>query len=287
MRRLDVRAEWLLIRLVVIATMLQFSGGLAAADDAKKEPTTTAASQSAAEAGHDVHPLAVLRDDFNGKFALNWNIVREDKDHISLTKDPGHLTITTQRGTIHGDVDNDALSQGIRAKNIFLLPNVLSESSDFSITLAVRNFEPKTFWHQVGLLCYDDDANYVKWSCEYSQAKPGTTNVVMVRQTEKVPEHDLIVELPNPKQFWLRITRRETDYECAYSADGREFKVAGSRGWGKHPPKFVGFLAKNGGNPQAPELDVSIDSFELRSPPSAAKAAGEAEVKDAGSQNDK
>ena len=172
-------------------------------------------------------------------------------------------------------MEHDDFSQGIRAKNIFLLPNLLSESSDFSITLAVRNFEPTTFWHQVGLLCYDDDANYVKWSCEYSQAKPGTTNVVMVRQTEKVPEHDLIVELPNPKQFWLRITRRETDYECAYSTDGREFKVAGSRGWGKRPPKYVGFLAKNGGNPDAGEIDVSIDSFELRSPPGASSTTRE------------
>jgi regulation of enolase protein 1 (concanavalin A-like superfamily) len=275
MKSFEFFVQRLLLGSLVISITLGTGSGIAANDDDQTEPPAVGAST--AEAGHDPHPAALLRDDFKDKFALNWNIVREDKEHISLTKDPGHLIITTQRGTIHGDVEHDDFSQGIRAKNIFLIPNVLSESSNFSITLAVRNFEPKTFWHQVGLLCYDDDANYVKWSCEYSQAKPGTTNVVMVRQTEKVPEHDLIVELPNPKQFWLRITRRETDYECAYSTDGREFKVVGSRGWGKRPPKYVGFLAKNGGNPDAGEIDVSIDSFELRSPPSASSTTREGE----------
>ncbi len=231
-----------------------------------------AARLSAADDDHTDRPpgrpIALLRDDFNGKFALNWKIVREEKDHISLTKDPGHLTITTQRGTIHGDVDHDALSQGIRAKNIFLIPNALSEAGDFSITLAVRKFEPTTYFHQVGLLCYDDDENYVKWSFEYSWAKPDTTNFVMVRQTDKVPEHDLVTELKNPVKFWLRITRRGTDYECAYSTDGDKFNVVGSHSWGKAPPKYVGFVAKNGGNPDASEIDVSIDSFEFRSPPS-------------------
>jgi hypothetical protein len=226
-----------------------------------------------AAAGDQIHPVAVLRDDFNGKFALRWKIIREDQGHISLTKDPGHLTITTQRGTIHGDVEHDALSEGIRAKNIFLIRNPLAESSDFSITLAVSKFEPTTFFQQVGLICYDDDENYVKWGFEYSWAKPDTTNFVMVRQTDKVPDHDLVTELKNPGRFWLRVSRSWTDYECAFSTDGHEFTVAGSRPWGKHPPKYIGFLAKNGGNPQAGEIDVSIDSFELRSPPIAAESA--------------
>ncbi len=237
--------------------------------DERSQPTV-AVGQATADPGHAVRPVAVLRDDFNGKFALNWKIVREDKDHISLTKDPGHLTIITQRGTIHGDVEHDAQSEGIRAKNIFLIRNPVSETSDFSVTLAVGKFEPTTYYQQVGLLCYDDDANYVKWSFEYSWAKPDTTNFVMVRQTDKVPEHDLVTELKNPGRFWLRVTRRGTDYECAYSTDGDKFTVAGSRPWGKRPPKYVGFVAKNGGNPQAGEIDVSIDSFEVRSPPTAA-----------------
>jgi regulation of enolase protein 1 (concanavalin A-like superfamily) len=274
MKRLGFRMVQILLG---FDAMLCGGAVLAAADDVKDPPPAAAAGLATAQSEQDAHPVAVLRDDFNGKFALRWKIIREDQGHVSLTKDPGHLTITMQRGTIHGDVDHDTLSEGIRAKNIFLIRSPLAESSDFSITLAVSKFEPTTFFQQVGLICYDDDENYVKWSFEYSWAKPDTTNFVMVRQTDKVPEHDLVTELKILGRFWLRVTRHETDYECAYSTDGRSFTVAGSRPWGKHPPKYVGFLAKNGGNPQAGEIDVSIDSFELRSPPIGAGAAGEAD----------
>jgi len=76
-----------------------------------------------------------------------------------------------------------------------------------------------------------------------------------------------LAEPANPGRFWMRVTRRGNEYERAYSADGRSFKVAGARPWGKKPPKYLGFLAKNGGNPEASEIDVCINSFELRSPP--------------------
>jgi regulation of enolase protein 1 (concanavalin A-like superfamily) len=155
-------------------------------------------------------------------------------------------------------------SRGIPAKNIFLIRNPLADTTDFSITLAVTKFDPTTFFQQVCLLCYDDDDNYVKWSYEYSWAKP-VTNFVMVRETEMVPKHDLVVELPAPERLWMRITKRGNEYECAYSTDGKDFTIAGSRPWGKQPPKYLGFMAKNGGNPAADEIDVCIDSFVLSS----------------------
>ena len=187
--------------------------------------------------------IALLRDDFHGKFALNWEIVRPDKEHFSLTKNPGKLTITTQRGSIHGDQDHDPQSQGIRAKNIFLVRNPVAENREFSITLAVSKFQPTTYYQQVGLICYDDDENYVKWSYEYSWMKANTVNFVMVRETDMQPEHDLVVELPNPGRFWMRITKRGDEYECTYSTDGRNFKVR-DRPWGKRPPKYLGFFGQ-------------------------------------------
>jgi RNA polymerase sigma factor (sigma-70 family) len=51
-------------------------------------------------------------DGFDGQLGLNWQAVRPDSSHVSLTRHPGRLTITTQRGSIHGpsllalDVDN-------------------------------------------------------------------------------------------------------------------------------------------------------------------------------------
>ena len=205
----------------------------------------------------------VLRDDFSGKYSLPWEIIREDKTHLSLTANPDRLTITTQRGAIHGDSDHDQQSEGIRTKNIFLIPSSVV-GGDFSITLAVTKFNPTIHYQQVALICYDDDDNYVKWTYEQSWRKPGTQCFTLVRETEMVPQHDLIVELPNPARLWLRITKRGKQYECAYSTDGRDFTVAGSREWGKCTPKYLGFLAKNGGNPAADEIDVCIDSFELR-----------------------
>jgi hypothetical protein len=238
-----------------LATALQVC---AAAEPEKAEP---AAAPDAAK------KTVVVRDDFSGKYGLEWKIIREDPSHLSLTSNPDRLTITTQRGAIHGDSDHDQLSGGIRTKNIFLIPAALAEGPDFSVTLAVTKFKPTIYFQQVALICYDDDDNYLKWTYEESWRKPDTQCFTLVRETDMVPEHDLIVELPTPEKLWLRVTRQDTQYECAYSTDGRDFTVAGSRPWGKCAPKYVGFLAKNGGNPAAEEIDVSIDSFELRSPP--------------------
>ena len=223
-----------------------------------EEPPAVALDPKGAAAG--------IRDDFSGKYSLNWKIIREDKSHLSLTDNPGRLTIKTQRGAIHANSGNDNVNEA--AKNIFLIRNPLAEAGDFSITLAVTKFEPTTFFQQVALLCYDDDDNYLKWSYEYSWAKP-VTNFVLVRETEMQPEHDLVVELPTYERFWMRVTKRGERYECAYSTDGKDFHVAGSRPWGKRPPKYLGFMAKNGGNPAADEIDVCIDSFEFSPPPRA------------------
>lgn len=213
-------------------------------------------------------PIA-LHDGFRGKLELPWKIVRADASHYSLTKNPGRLTVTTQRGTIHGDVAHDALSQGTLAKNIFVVPNPCPEGGDFRVTLAVSRFQPTAAYHQVALLCYNDDANYLKWSFEYDWSNPGSTRFILVRQTDKEPQHDLTVRLRNSGRLWLRITKSGDEYQCAYSTDGREFKVAGTLPWGDRTPKYIGFLAKNGGVPDAAEIDAVIDSFDLVSPPHA------------------
>src|SRR5438045_9554213 len=62
-----------------------------------------------------------LYDTFDGKFALDWKVVRPDATHVSLKKVPGALVITTQRGSIHGKSQEDKLSEGTLAKNIHLI----------------------------------------------------------------------------------------------------------------------------------------------------------------------
>jgi regulation of enolase protein 1 (concanavalin A-like superfamily) len=150
---------------------------------------------------------------------------------------------------------------------MFLIPNPLAGKGDFRITLGVTRFEPTTPYHQVGLLCYLDDDNYLKWTFEANWRNPGTTNLVLVRETNQESEHDLVVELANPKRFWLRVAKQGNDYQCSYSTDGWKFTVVGKLPWGDGAPKYVGFLAKNGGTPDTPEIDAVIESFDLASPP--------------------
>src|SRR3954465_6836366 len=76
----------------------------------------------------------LLSDDFNGKTHLNWKPVRLDESHVSLTKNPGKLTITTQRGTIHGFELQDQFAEGIQAKNIYVLDNPVGPDADFVVT---------------------------------------------------------------------------------------------------------------------------------------------------------
>lgn len=55
-----------------------------------------------AEASSEAFVL-LANDGFDGKLGLNWKPVRPDPSHVSFKKTPGALTITTQRGSIHGE----------------------------------------------------------------------------------------------------------------------------------------------------------------------------------------
>ncbi|HTU26736.1 MAG TPA: M56 family metallopeptidase [Pirellulales bacterium] len=213
-------------------------------------------------------PLEAFRDDFSDRYDSSWKIVREDSSHLSLTKRPGCLTITTQLGTIYGPAST--APGKVPARNLFLRPAPAPDMGDFSITLAVDKFEPTAFLQQVALVCYDDDDNYLKWSFERRE-KEGATHFVMVRESEAQDQHDLLLQMPAPKRLWLRLTKRGNDYEGAYSTDGRDFKVLAARRWGYGAPQFVGFIAKNGRNTAAEEIDVEIDSFELAEPADTSK----------------
>ncbi len=211
-------------------------------------------------------PKLLAVDEFDGKLGLNWKPVRHDPSHVSLTKNPGSLTITTQRGSIHGDEKNDPAGDGLQAKNLFLIENPLAADVDFTITLAVRKFKPETHYHQVALLCYDDDDNYLKWSYEHSWRQRDTQNFVLVRESDQQPQHDLVLDKPGLNRFWMRVAKRGDTFRCALSTDGKKFEVVGEKPFGNGAVKYLGFLAKNGGNPRAAEIDVSIDSFEVRTP---------------------
>ncbi len=229
---------------------------------AQKTQGTDASSDALEGSGAgapDTIGKVVAFDDFPGKFMLNWNIFRHDPTHYSLSKNPGSLTITTQCGAIH------RTSKG--AKNIFLIDNPLPEDGDFVVTACITSFHPTTRYQQAGLICYNDDDNYLKWDYEYSWRSGIGRSFILVRETDGKVEHDLIESRDDLEHFWLRLTKRGDRYECASSTDGKTFRIHGEMPWPDRVPKQIGIIAKNGGNKLADEIDVSFDSFELRALP--------------------
>lgn len=214
--------------------------------------------------GDDPEPDVTLVERFDGKLGLKWEVLREDAKRHSLTKNKGKLTVTTQKGTIHGDAERAAP----KAKNVFLVRNPLA-SADFEVSVRVSGFTPAQHYQQGGLICYDDDDNYVKLTREYGGAA-GRSDVVMVREAGGEPQHDRADAPAGAKAVWLRLTRRGERYEFASSDDGKKWAVHGEQVWRAKGPPRVGLIAKNGGV-DAPEVDVCFDSFRLRGLPTKVK----------------
>jgi regulation of enolase protein 1 (concanavalin A-like superfamily) len=210
-------------------------------------------------------PALVMTETFRGKLHLRWKPVRPDPKAVSLTKNKGKLTITTQRGSIHAD---EVSRKDPPARNIYLVENPLSEDADFEVTTCIAGFAPKQQYQQAGLILYNDDDNYLKWAYLFSYVKGGSVALGLVRETKAKTEHDH-VDAPAKAdvKLWLRLTKRKNKYEYASSTDGRKFDAHGEREWGDKGPARIGILAKNGGIGGVPEVDVCFERFELRSPP--------------------
>jgi regulation of enolase protein 1 (concanavalin A-like superfamily) len=219
-----------------------------------------------AEAAGDTFAFQAL-DAFDGKLGLNWKPVRPDPSHVSLTKTPGSLTITTQRGSIHGEETKDEFGEGVQAKNLYLIDNPLAPSGDFVVTTCVSGFTPQTSYQQAGLLVYNDDDNYLKFGYEYNWPNGGGQAFCILTETDaKSDFHYLDTEHSGLNRYWVRLTKRGNRYEYATSSDGKSFTVHGEVQWGDGSPMQVGILAKNGGNKDASDLDAAFEFFEFRAP---------------------
>jgi RNA polymerase sigma factor (sigma-70 family) len=211
----------------------------------------------------------LAREPFAGRLRLNWKVVRPDDKYVSLTRNKGKLTITTQRGTIHAD---ETARKEPKAKNLYLIDNPLADDTSFVVTTRISGFTPKQRYQQAALICYDDDDNYVKFAYEFNWKKDAGQTFDLVRETKAVSQQDHVEAPAGIKTLWLRLTRRKDLYEYATSTNGRDFEVHGERSWQDRAPAKIGILAKNGGIAGVPEVDVCFELFELRAPaPAAAK----------------
>ncbi len=220
---------------------------------------TGTASQSGAKEPAE-EPAFRLFDGFDGRPALDWDIVRPDPTHVSLAKNPGKLTITTQRGSIYGDPETAADKDP--PKNFYLIPNPASEGAGFVITTCIESFHPKVPYQQAGLLVYDDEDNYLKWVMEHALNSPSFT---LIHETDQQPvgDYNRVPDEPNLERFWLRLMKRGKWYQYSYSTDGEQYTLVDEVVWGTGAPQWVGILAKVAQADE--EIDARFDSFEIRS----------------------
>jgi regulation of enolase protein 1 (concanavalin A-like superfamily) len=192
---------------------------------------------------------------FDNAFHLNWKLVRLDEAHVSLTKHPGKLTISTQQ------------SKNAKPRNMLLIDNPLSHDIDFTVTTSVSCVTPRPTCHQGALLIYSHDDNYLKWSYESraAQVTPGQT-LGVVMQTTGAPDQTFFDIEPVQNPIALRLTRRGTQYEFASSRDGKTFRVHCTKDWGDGKPKQIGLMAQNCG---PVDVDTCFDFFEIRTVPAA------------------
>jgi tetratricopeptide (TPR) repeat protein len=208
-------------------------------------------------------------DDFEGRLTLPWEILNPDPSHFSLTKNPGALTITTQEGEFSRSESG--------YENLFLIPCPTAPGDDFQVTTCVRGFHPVAMYNQAGLICYNNDDNYLKsvyeWHTDYH------TGRVFTVAFETGDRYNHLSTLA-PLEFddvWLRIAKKGNQYWFATSLDGKRYDPIGClqhdttglfQGhvmWGDGAVARVGLFANNSSHFEAPEIDACFDFFEVRS----------------------
>jgi len=207
-------------------------------------------------------------DGFDGKLSLGWDILKPDPSHFSLSRHQGTLTITTQEGAF------SALKADY--ENLFLIDRPAPLWEDFQLTTCMSSFKPIAHWNQAGLICYNDDDDYLKFVYQWTTMPAGRVFTVGI-ETEGSFSFIHFLPRQEAERVWLRVTKRGCRYTFSTSFDGRTFLPTGCpehdrtglfQGgvvWGNGRVKQVGLFAKNGPDTRAPEIDASFDFFEVRS----------------------
>jgi tetratricopeptide (TPR) repeat protein len=223
-------------------------------------------------------PGTLVYDDFDGRLALDWKIQNPDAVHLSLTANPGTLTITTQQGSFSGSSKD--------YENLFLIDSPAAPDEDFQFTTRISFFPLEADSHRAGLICYDDDDNYLAFSLEWSCYFGGPVFNVWA-ETEGQPAQVNFPLLYDSKTVSLRVAKKGNRYTFSTSYDGKAFtqrihplnyetgQFHRGIAWGDGSVRRIGLFAINGPASGAPEIDASFDFFEVRSLPTEAEAVAE------------
>jgi len=200
----------------------------------------------------DPSPLE-FRDDFDGKYDEAWTILNENAENISLTKNTGMLTITTEKGGIWRQYHN--------VKNIFLIDTPMT-SGNFVMTTHIVDFDPQQPYQQAGLICFNDIDNYVKLALEFDAGNGGKTLAVVPEIDGMDLENATLKVKEVVRDLWLRIVLYDGKYIFSASRDGKNYRTIARQKCDLDYPAMVGIIAKNGAA-NSPGVDAKFDLFEI------------------------
>jgi hypothetical protein len=171
--------------------------------------------------------LSSVDEEFQGAVpGGQWEWIRENPDHWSLSEFPGSLSITAQEGDIQ-DASNNAENILVQSANTDWL---IESRLEFSRKL-VRNGE------QGGIVACQDEDNYVKLIYSFAGGGMfgGTQEYIELAierggsqfTSARIPASTLALEEEFPS-IVLRLQKRGSTYTAHYSVDGQHFELLGS-----------------------------------------------------------
>jgi len=190
----------------------------------------------------------LINDEFNNPILHpHWHWYREVPTHWSLTASQGFLRINTQPKDIY-ELSNNAplLLQSLQPFS----------SDDFEIQTRII-IEPTSNFHQGGLVFYDDDDNYVRFTYAYIN---GPT-FEFAKEIDGNFQPIQISAPPGINDFHLRIVKSGLNYSAYYSQDENNWIWIGTHLNVNISPLEVGLLAFNAVDVTSIEIPADFDYF--------------------------
>ena len=221
-----------------------------------------------------------LNDEFNNSMlGKQWSWIRENPTNWSLSKKPGSLVITSEKGDIN-ESNNDA-------RNILLQ----SANTDWTIeSKIVCSRKPAGFSENAGILAYQDNDNFVKLVYRASFGRrsfgrpgtgeqPGSVELLIESGGDQKSSVSVSMDgmIKDNNTLVLKLVKKGNRYTASCSSDGEKFETVGTGDIvlkdikagliacdGVLPARFAGFrrFMPRNNQPDTP-FDVAFDYFHI------------------------
>jgi hypothetical protein len=171
-----------------------------------------------------------LTDEFkSGTLDKQWSWIRENPANRSLSKKPGSLVITSEKGDITNSDNN--------AANILLQ----SANTDWTIESKITcSGKPSGFSQNAGILAYQDDDHFVKlvYGASFGRRGPATPGAEQPGAVQLVVEENgyqkasisLSMEgiIKGDNTLVIKMVKKGNRYTAYCSSDGKKFETVGT-----------------------------------------------------------